>query len=452
MAGRIVAVGLGPAGPDLLTAGTLAAIERIPRRWMRTTRHPAAVALAGAPSFDDVYEGSDTFDDVYRRIAHTLVAEADEHGEVLYAVPGSPRVLERSVDLLAEAAADGRIELEVLPGLSFVDLAWVRLGVDPLEDGVRLVDAHRFAEKAAGERGPLLVAHCHNRRVLSDVKLAVDDPPRTPVTVLQRLGLPDEAVTEVAWADLDRSVEPDHLTSLWIPELAAPVAAELVAFSELVARLRAECPWDRQQTHMTLTRHLLEESYEVLEAIEAWAAADGGEAAVDADEHLAEELGDLLFQVVFHATLGAERGAFTLADVARGIHDKLVLRHPHVFGSVEAADTDAVVRNWEQIKKAEKGRDSVMDGIPANLPSLLYAHKVQRKAGSIGATAGQTDPDVAEAVERLLAAGDRVGPDEVGAALYAVVAAARRHEVDAEAALRATAARIRDEVRTTELG
>jgi len=354
MAGRIVAVGLGPAGPDLLTAGTLAAIDRIPRRWLRTTRHPAAVALAGAPSFDDVYEGSDTFDDVYRRIADTLLAEADEHGEVLYAVPGSPRVLERSVDLLAEAAADGRIELEVLPGLSFVDLAWVRLGVDPLEDGVRLVDAHRFAERAAGERGPLLVAHCHNRRVLSDVKLAVDDPPRTPVTVLQRLGLPDEAVTEVAWADLDRSVEPDHLTSLWIPELAAPVAAELVAFSELVARLRAECPWDRQQTHMTLTRHLLEESYEVLEAIEAWAAAaaaddggpGGGDAVAEADEHLAEELGDLLFQVVFHATLGAERGAFTLADVARGIHDKLVLRHPHVFGSVEADDTDTVVRNW----------------------------------------------------------------------------------------------------------
>jgi len=456
MAGRIVAVGLGPAGPDLLTAGTLAAIERIPRRWLRTTRHPAAVALAGAPSFDDVYDGADTFGDVYRRIADTLLTEADDHGEVLYAVPGSPRVLERSVDLLAEAAADGRIELEVLPGLSFVDLAWVRLGVDPLEDGVRLVDAHRFAEKAAGERGPLLVAHCHNRRVLSDVKLAVDDPPRTPVTVLQRLGLPDEAVTEVAWADLDRSVEPDHLTSLWIPELAAPVATELVAFSELVARLRAECPWDRQQTHMTLTRHLLEESYEVLEAIEAWAAAsasaEDGDAVVDADEHLAEELGDLLFQVVFHATLGAERGAFTLADVARGIHDKLVLRHPHVFGSVEADDTEAVVRNWEQIKKAEKGRESVMDGIPANLPSLLYAHKVQRKAGSIGAAADRTDPDVAGAVERLLAAGADVGPDEVGAALYAVVAAARRHEVDAEAALRATAARIRDEVRATELG
>jgi tetrapyrrole methylase family protein/MazG family protein len=465
MAGRIVAVGLGPAGPDLLTAGTLAAIERIPRRWLRTTRHPAAVALAGAPSFDDVYDRADTFDDVYRRIADTLLAEADEHGEVLYAVPGSPRVLERSVDLLAEAAADGRIDLDVLPGLSFVDLAWVRLGVDPLEDGVRLVDAHRFAEKAAGERGPLLVAHCHNRRVLSDVKLAVDEPPRTPVTLLQRLGLPDEAVTEVAWADLDRSIEPDHLTSLWIPELAAPVAGELVAFSELVARLRAECPWDRQQTHMTLTRHLLEESYEVLEAIEAWAAAEaahdggpgggagGGEALVEADEHLAEELGDLLFQVVFHATLGAERGAFTLADVARGIHDKLVLRHPHVFGSVEAGDTDAVVRNWEQIKKAEKGRESVMDGIPANLPSLLYAHKVQRKAGSIGASADQTDPDVTAAVERLLASerGDGPGPDEVGAALYAVVAIARRHEVDAEAALRATAARVRDQVRSTEL-
>jgi tetrapyrrole methylase family protein/MazG family protein len=151
------------------------------------------------------------------------------------------------------------VALDVLPALSFVDLAWVRLGIDPYEQGVRLVDAHRFDVAAAGERGPLLVAHCHNRRVLSDVKLAVDDPPATPVVVLQRLGLPDESVTTVAWADLDRTFEPDHLTSLYVPELAEPVSGEVAAFVELVATLRAECPWDAEQTHESLNRHLLEE-------------------------------------------------------------------------------------------------------------------------------------------------------------------------------------------------
>src|SRR5205814_1164150 len=158
---------------------------------------------------------------------------------------------------------------ELVAGLSFLDLAWARLGVDPLTAGARLVDGRRFAVEAAGERGPLLVAQCDARHVLSEIKLAVDEPPDEPVTVLQRLGLADESVRHVSWSDLDRAVEPDHLTTLWIPTLGAPVAGELVRFAELVRTLRERCPWDREQSHQTLTRHLLEETYEVLEAIEA---------------------------------------------------------------------------------------------------------------------------------------------------------------------------------------
>jgi tetrapyrrole methylase family protein/MazG family protein len=245
MTGRIVAVGLGPGDPALVTAGTLAAIELAApaTRYLRTAVHPSASLVAGATTFDHHYEQADTFDEVYRRIVDDLLAAAAQHEAILYAVPGSPRVLERTVDLLAAEAADGRVELDVLPAMSFVDLAWVRLGMDPYEQGVRLVDGHRFAAAAAGERGPLLVAHCHNRRVLSDLKLAVDDPPGRPVTVLQRLGLADEAVFEVPWSELDRSFEPDHLTSVLIPELASPVAGEVAAFAEVVARLRVE--WRR---------------------------------------------------------------------------------------------------------------------------------------------------------------------------------------------------------------
>ena len=407
----ITIVGLGPGDPGLVSEATSAAIDRIPRRFLRTRRHPSASLVGDAESFDDVYEAEPTFEAVYERIAERLVAAAAE-GPVLYAVPGSPRVLERTVDLLA---ADERVSVEVLPALSFLDVAWVRLGVDPLEEGARLVDAHRFAERAAGERGPLLVAHCHSKRVLSDVKLAFEDDPPPSAVVLQRLGLPDEAIFEVPWADLDRSFEPDHLTALWIPVVAAPVAAELQRFADLVRTLREQCPWDREQTHRSLTRYLLEETYETLEAIE------GGDPA-----HLEEELGDLLFQVFFHATIAAETGDFTLADVARGIHDKLVHRHPHVFGGVSAADADAVVQNWEQIKKAEKGRASVMDGIPAALPSLAYAQKVIRKAAWSGAEVGATSDE------------------EIGELLLRVAAAASAHGVDAEAALRAAAGRVRD--------
>ena len=418
----VVVVGLGPAGPELLTTATVEALASVPHRYLRTTRHPSAAAVAGATSFDALYESAASLDEVYARIVDALAEAAAEHGTVLYAVPGSPLVAERTVELLRD---DGRVHVDLLPALSFLDLAWAALGVDPLAEGVRVVDGRRFAVEAAGERGPLLVAQCDSRQVLSDIKLSADGGP-ADVTVLQRLGLPDQSVTTVAWADLDKDVEPDHLTSLWLPAAAPPVAREVARFDELVHTLRERCPWDRQQTHHTLTRHLLEETYEVLEAIEALPAdpddaADAGEGF----DHLEEELGDLLFQVVFHATLAAEEGWFTLADVARGVHDKLVHRHPHVFAGVQADTPDQVVSNWEQIKRAEKGRDSLMDGISEALPSLLYAHKVQRKAASVG-----IDPVLEE--------------DGFGAELFAVVDRCRRAEVDPEAALRAASARFRD--------
>ncbi|MDP8986807.1 MAG: SAM-dependent methyltransferase [Actinomycetota bacterium] len=438
----VTVVGLGPAGPELLTAAATAAVTAIPVRFVRTRRHPAAAAVPDAVSFDEEYERAASLDQVYPRMVDRLVAAAEEHGEVVYAVPGSPRVAERSVELLA---SDPRVETDVVPALSFLDLVWDRLGVDPVAGGVRLVDGRRFAVEAAGERGPLVVAQCDSPAVLSEVKLAVESPPAS-VVVLQRLGLADEVVTEVAWDDLDRSVVPDHLTSLWVPQLASPVGAELVRFTELVRTLRARCPWDREQTHTSLTRHLLEETYELLEAIEALeSAVDAGEDdAVDAAyEHLEEELGDVLFQVLFHATLGAEAGRFDVADVARGIHDKLVHRHPHVFAGVEVTGAEDVVRNWERLKADEKGRASVMDGVPANLPSLLYAFKVQRKAEALGVEVRAPD---------TLRLSDVATPADLGQALFATVAAARRLRLDPEAALRAAAATFRDDVASREAG
>ncbi len=447
MARRVVVAGLGPGDPGLLTLNAADAIERIPRRFARTARHPSSAAVPDAVTFDDVYDSAADLDAVYLAIVEALVLAATVDGEVLYAVPGSPLVAERTVELLR---ADPRVDVEILPALSFLDLAWARLGVDPLALGVRLVDGHRFAVEAAGERGPMLVAQCDSRAVLSDIKLAFEGVGPS-VTVLQRLGLPDEAVFTVPWNELDRAVEADHLTCLWIPTLADPVGAELVRFEQLVRTLRDRCPWDREQTHQSLTRHLLEETYEVLEAIEGL-GPDG-----EGSEHLEEELGDLLFQVVFHATLAAEDGQFTLADVARGVHDKLVHRHPHVFGDVEAATSGQVMTNWEQIKKAEKGRTSVMEGIPGHLPSLLYAHKVQRKAASVGFdwdSVSEAWPKIAEEAAELAAAmaGDSVTArnEELGDLLFAVVNVARHLDIDPEGALRTATAKFRDRFEAVE--
>jgi tetrapyrrole methylase family protein / MazG family protein len=426
---RVVVCGLGPASADLLTTGARAAVDRIEHRYLRTRRHPSAEAVEPAESFDVLYEKAEAIDDVYDGIVEALVAAASTHGEVLYAVPGSPTVAESSVERLRR---DGRAEVTVLPAVSFLDLAWDRLGVDPLDAGVRLVDGHRFEAEAAGERGPLLVAQCDTRQVLSDVKLVLGEiadgaepDASIAVMVLQRLGLPDEAVTTVRWDELDRVVEPDHLTSLYVPELAAPLAGEVVQFADVVRTLRRECPWDREQTHESLRRHLLEESYEVLEAIDHLDVEAG-----EGYDELEEELGDLWLQVLFHATLAAEQGRFELADVARRIRQKLVGRHPHVFGDVVAETAADVASNWHQIKKAEKQRLSVMDGIPRALPALLYTAKVQKRAKAEGVDwRGLLDAEAA---------------GTVGGRLLELVDEALAAGLDPETELRVAAERVRD--------
>lgn len=451
--GTITIVGLGPADATLLAPAALDALDRHPRRFLRTAVHPAASAVGDAVTFDHVYDTAPDFATVYETIAERLLAEA-ESGDLVYAVPGSPLVLERTVELLREAEAEGRAALDIVPAMSFLDVVWARLKIDPVESSVRLIDGHRFAQAAAGQTGPLLVAHCHSAQVLSDIKLSLDDGPT--VTVLQRLGLPDEHITEVAWADLDRAVDADHLTSLWIPELEVPVAAEFARFEELVRVLRDECPWDRKQTHASLRQHLLEETHETLEAIDARAGLGDDDYDADLDEHLAEELGDLLYQVFFHARLASERGSFTVADVARGVHDKLVVRHPHVFPPTgdtarEAETADQVVSNWEAIKREEKGRDSAMDGIPPALPGLLLALKVQKRAAATGFDR-DGGPEVAYAdVEAELAeVRDDPFEHEVGDLLFAAVQVARRLDIDPESALRGASKRFQRRFRIVE--
>jgi tetrapyrrole methylase family protein/MazG family protein len=287
----------------------------------------------------------------------------------------------------------------------------------------------------------LLVAQCDSLHTLSSIKLAVEDGP--VVVVLQRLGLPDEAVTTVAWDDLDRTVSPDHLTTLWIPTLAEPVAQELVAFTELVRDLRERCPWDAEQTHESLTRFMLEEAYEAVEAI---ASGD-----VDAVEG---ELGDVLFQVVLHATIAEQAGDFTLADVATRIREKLIRRHRHVFGDVVAETPAEVEAMWAAVKAEERGEDGSEDpfaSVDGAQPSLTHAAQIGRRA--VAANFDWPDvegpllklaEEIAEVSEALrdTGAGSREVRAEVGDMLFSAVHVARHVGIDdPETALRAASER-----------
>lgn len=230
------------------------------------------------------------------------------------------------------------------------------------------------------------------------------------------------------------------------------------ALIAVMARLRdpkSGCPWDLEQTSKTIKRHVIEEAYEVVEAI------DSGKPA-----KLREELGDLLLQVVFHAQLASEEGLFDIHDVSRGIVEKLIRRHPHVFGEVTVSNTDQVLRNWEQIKRGEPGyedRTSILDGIPADLPALMRALEVSKRVVKVGfewPSVDQVLDKVEEELEELRAEiaacdVDRMA-DELGDLLFTIVNVSRQLKVDPEDALRrmttrfaARFRRIEDHARST---
>jgi tetrapyrrole methylase family protein/MazG family protein len=447
VAPRIDIVGLGPGDPGLVTGATRELLAASRHVLLRTSRHPSASLATGARSFDDVYESAGTFAEVYNTIAARVVDAAREHGSVTYAVPGSPLVLERTVALLR-----GRddVDVTVHPAVSFLDEAWRVLGIDPVESGVRLVDGHDFAVAAAGESGPMLVAHTHANWVLSDIKLVLENADDDPaVVLLYHLGLPDERLVHTSWSRMDREIEADHLTCLWVPGLAHPVAAEMVRFHELARTLRARCPWDIEQTHSSLVRYLLEETYEVVDAI---GALDPGDPSTDDD--FIEELGDLLYQVEFHAAIAEEEGRFTMADVLTRVHDKLVSRHPHVFGDVSVSGSAEVESNWDEIKKREKpSRTGIFDGLAESAPSLQYAQKSQQRAAKTGfdwPDAEGAFAKIAEEAAEVRSAADAGDPDatatEIGDLLFSVVNVARHLDVDAESALRAAVRKFRRRV------
>ena len=452
----VTVVGLGPGPLGLVTQETRDAIAGATTRFVRTTRHPSAALVGDAISFDDEYERHDTFAEVYAAIATRVSEAALRDGSALYAVPGSPGVLE---DVVQRLLADTRLDVRVMSAVSFLDLAWLRLGIDPVNHSVRLVDAHRFAEVAADDSGPFLVAQCHADWVLSEVKLAHDTARGDePVVVLHHLGLPDEQVVTTTWDDIDRlerahGVVADHLTSIYIAQLAEPIAGEMARLHRLARTLREQCPWDREQTHASLVRYLIEETYEVVDALNALDADDP-----TTDDALIEELGDLLYQIEFHTTIAEQEGRFSLADVARATHDKLVRRHPHVFGDTSATTAGDVVKTWDEIKQAERAERGTQAnsksqhatdepdffaGVARAAPSLSLAQKLQKRAAEVGFdwpdVAGAT-AKLTEEIAELHDATQTGDPDavrmELGDVLFSVVNVARKLGLDAETALR----------------
>ena len=465
MATSITIVGLGPGQWSDLTlqAYTLLTEAAGDNRtvYFRTLIHPTLEPLrAEIPnlrieSFDHLYDESSDWNMLYQQIAEEICNLAEQQ-PVIYAVPGHPLVGEASVQRVLALARGRGLTTSIVAGLSFLEPVCTDLELDPLETGTQIVDATTLAALAADEIAgkiiptlPLLVAQVYNRRIASAVKLALSElyPDEWHVKLvtaaLTSSGNTEdqhETVIEMPLYELDRNSLANHLSTLYVPPLDELTALRLPETLRYVTmRLRREpdgCPWDREQTHQSLIRYVIEETYEVVEALEE-----------NDMEKLADELGDLLLQVYLHAEIARQEGDFAIGDVFEHVNAKLIRRHPHVFGEVKVSGAGQVIQNWDAIKKQERiaaGKDvqaeSVLDGVPLAAPALIVAQEYQKRVARTGFEFENLQDVLTKVQEELQELQEATTPEhqreELGDVLYMVAKVARWLNIDAEEALR----------------
>jgi tetrapyrrole methylase family protein/MazG family protein len=441
----ITIVGLGAGEAEQLTLGVYRKLKSAKHLFLRTKEHPVVKNLEEEgiqyTSFDDVYESRDTFEKVYETIAETLLQEAKEQ-DVVYAVPGHPLVAERTVQILLQKGEENGVGVSVEGGQSFLDPMFASLRIDPIE-GFQLVDATSFQKQQLSLRQHIIFCQVYDAFIASEVKLTLMEslPDDYEVYIVTAAGTSFESIKRVPLHLLDHETELNNLTSVYVP----PVQEELLyhqfeTLRHVIAELRGPngCPWDKEQTHQSLKKYLIEEAYELLDAIDE-----------EDDVHIIEELGDVLLQVMLHAQIGEDEGWFSIDDVIRTLTEKMIRRHPHVFGTVAVEGSDEVLANWEDIKKQEKGnvRESVLSGIPKGLPGLLKAYELQKKAAKVGFDWDDIQPmlqkvseewrEFKEEIENKQMNEEKV-ISEFGDILFALVNVARYYKINPEEAVNKT--------------
>lgn len=431
-------MGLGPSGMEQLTLGNYRRICGAKKIFARTAEHPCVQELMAegicVESFDEIYTKKPSFEAVYESITEQLRKELEKSSEVIYVVPGHPMVAEMTVQLIGEKLAHD-YEVVIHPAMSFIDEIFRVLKFDPI-DGVVIRNYDALKDIGLSGKEWLIIPQVYNKLIASEVKLNLMSsyPDEAWVYITKALGTFEEQVDKLPLFEMDHGTF-DHLTTIVLPP-----NSEVTSFSRLtkvMATLRSEqgCAWDLEQTHETLKPCLIEESYEVLEAIEKKDMYN-----------LCEELGDLLLQVVFHAQLASEESEFDIQDVLQGIIQKLIRRHPHVFGDEKVATADDVVLTWDRIKQEEKkGGNGEVEFFndPLGLPALMWASSTQRRVAKVGFDWSDLEGPwgkIEEELQELKSAlSEGIGVrEELGDLMFSVVNLARFLKLDAEEVLRDT--------------
>ncbi|WP_174734823.1 nucleoside triphosphate pyrophosphohydrolase [Mesobacillus harenae] len=440
---KITIVGLGAGDLDQLPLGVYKKLKSAEHLFLRTKEHPAVLDLEAEgmsyQSFDEVYEQQESFEAVYEEISEQLL-EMSGKTAVTYAVPGHPLVAEQTVQLLISKGPERGVEVEITGGQSFLDAVFQALAIDPI-DGFQLLDGTAFKRDQVQLLQHTLIGQVYDSFVASNVKLTLMEklPDDYEVFIVTAAGSSGENIKKVPLFELDRQVELNNLTSVYVPPVKDETILnkEFFKLREIISVLRGPkgCPWDKKQTHSSLKKYLIEEAYELIEAINS-----------DDIDHMIEELGDVLLQVMLHAQIGEDEGFFNIADIIDVLSEKMIRRHPHVFGTAEANDVDAVMKNWQEIKREEKGnvaRESLLDGVSKGQPNIMRAYELQKAAAKVGFDWKEVGPmweKVKEEIEEFTEEAEKTDNsekqhDEFGDLLFALVNVARFYNIQPEEAL-----------------
>ena len=442
---HIHVLGLGPGPARYMTLETRDLLLADFPVYLRTSVHPTVEEISNwgcqYTSFDQLYKQAKNFENLYQQIVKNLAAEAEAHGTIVYAVPGNPLVAESTVTELLRFAESHALTVEIHTAVSCIDVMCESLHIDPT-DGLHVLDALRFGTENLHLDQPTLITQVYSPAIANEVKLTLLErlDPDFEVQVIRAAGCDDEKKAWIPLEELDRLDWIDHLTTVFVPVAPIENRSGLIYLEQVVGALRdpeTGCPWDLKQDHQSLKKYFLEEVYEVVEAIEN-----------DDIDALCEELGDVLFQVYLHAQLASESDFFDLNEVAHGIADKLVYRHPHVFSDTKVADAEEVLQNWETLKAAEKEPSSVLAHVTQTLPALTLSEKIGKKVARVGfdwSDVSGVFAKIDEEYAELKAACEQEHPEEIfhelGDALFTLVNLARWYQLDPEDALRQTCKR-----------
>lgn len=430
----ITVIPLGPGDPSLITLQAADALRQAKRLVLRTERHSAVAWLreqgVSYTTLDAMYDQYEDFDQLHAAMACELWQQA-AHGPLAYAVMDATN--DGSVAALAVSRPEDG-QLVCLPGVSMAD-AYLSALPQANVSGLRMLPATVCSAAQLDPSAPLLVTEIDSPVLAGMVKLRLTElyDDEMPVTFFPSAAKAHHKPRQIPLMELDRQRSYDHTVAVYLP--AAPMQQrQRYCFADLVqllAILRGEdgCPWDRQQTHQSLRKYLIEEAYEAAAAIDE-----------NDPDHLADELGDVLLQVVFHASVGESYGEFAIGDVTTAICRKMLYRHAHIFGTDQCSTADEVSANWERLKKEEKhltSQGAVLADVSRALPSLMRASKVQKKAADVGFdwdSAVQALPKVHEEAQEVKAELDagRDPAEELGDMLFSCVNVTRLCGLDAE--------------------